>query len=92
MADQAIPDLAKHVALSELLYIAEGTALDDPKTAKFCVKRIQQITTGDTVPFLLKPNVFKEKLEKVMRMLKNDNSEAREMASTPKGIKQDEVM
>lgn len=91
MPDNQVPDLAKHVALSELLYIAEGTALDDPKTAKFCIMRIQQITRGDTVPFLLKPNQFHEKLEKVLRMIKDTPGEAREMPSTPKAIKQNEV-
>ena len=97
MADNQVPDLAKHVAMCELLYIAEGTALDDPKTAKFCVARIQQIARGDTVPFLLKQPAFYEKLEKVMRMIKHtlgDVAEAnstREMPSVPKTIKQNEV-
>jgi hypothetical protein len=91
---EAVPDLAKHVALSELLYIAEGTALDDPKTAKFCINRIQQISRGDSVPFLLPANKYHEKLEKVMLMIKHTSGkvieigEAREMPSTPKTVTQ----
>ncbi len=80
-----IPDLAKHVAISELLYIAEGTALDDPKTARFCLLRVQKLATGDTVPLLLKPNVVYEKIDKVTRMLKHTLGEAREMPSVPDG-------
>lgn len=85
MSDRGqVPDLAKHVALSELLYIAEGTAMDDPKTAKFCISRIHEITQGTTIPLLLKPSAFHEKLDKVLRILKNTLGEAREMPSVPK--------
>lgn len=70
MAEERLPELATLVALSELLYIAEGTALDDPKTAKFCINRIQKLARGETIPFLLKPVAFKEKLAKVQLMLR----------------------
>lgn len=76
MSAERLPELATLVALSELLYIAEGTALSDPATAKFCIVRIQKLTRGETIPFLMKPNAFKEKLEKVMLMLKHSPAEA----------------
>lgn len=78
-------DIIKHVAICELLYIAEGTALDDPKTSAFCVKRIQQLAQGETIPLLLKPQVYREKLDKVLMMLKNrTQATPREMPALPK--------
>ena len=82
---ERLPDFVIHTVLSELLYIAEGTALDDPKTAKFCILRIQQLSQGVDFPLMLKPQVYRDKLEQVMRMLKpHEAIEAREMPSLPK--------
>jgi hypothetical protein len=66
-----IPEVAIHCVLSELLYIAEGTVLDDPKTTRFCLQRIQKIAQGIQIPVNLKPDEFQTKLAKVVQMLKD---------------------
>jgi hypothetical protein len=70
--DNNIPEIARFCVICELLYVAEGTALDDVKTAKFCIQRIQQLVSGSHIPLLLRDNIYREKLAKVVQMIKEN--------------------